>query len=196
MPDHSLKARARDRQDDRGDPLHRTGDAQEQGGLLLRLPEELHRLRASRRAASSAAIAATTGWRSAAIGAVLRLAVARVRQRLGRSREDRPVHLVVAGHEQAAARGRASRRSTAAGAARSRPARRPALIPVTEQSTPATACRSASFTYRGWASAATNDQQHNVWRASATYVTGAHSLKVGYQAAYQIQHQTQNATRS
>ena len=29
------------------------------------------------------------------------------------------------------------------------------------------------------------DQQHNVWRASASYVTGAHNLKVGYQAAYQ-----------
>ncbi len=47
------------------------------------------------------------------------------------------------------------------------------------------------FTYRGWASSPTNDQQHNVWRASATYVTGAHSLKVGYQAAFQVQSQTQ-----
>ena len=50
-----------------------------------------------------------------------------------------------------------------------------------------------NFTYRGWNSAASNDQQHNVWRASATYVTGAHSMKVGYQAAYQVQHQTRNA---
>jgi hypothetical protein len=33
------------------------------------------------------------------------------------------------------------------------------------------------------------DQQHNVWRASASYVTGAHQLKVGYQAAYQIEAQ-------
>ena len=33
------------------------------------------------------------------------------------------------------------------------------------------------------------DQQHNVWRASASYVTGAHNLKVGYQAAYQIEKQ-------
>ena len=33
------------------------------------------------------------------------------------------------------------------------------------------------------------DQQHNVWRASASYVTGAHNMKVGYQAAYQIEKQ-------
>ena len=66
------------------------------------------------------------------------------------------------------------------------------LIPVTEQNA-AAGVPIANFTYRGWNSAASNDQQHNVWRASATYVTGAHSLKVGYQAAYQIQHQTQNA---
>ena len=33
------------------------------------------------------------------------------------------------------------------------------------------------------------DQQHNVWRASASYVTGAHQFKAGYQAAYQIEKQ-------
>jgi len=49
-----------------------------------------------------------------------------------------------------------------------------------------------NFTYRGWNSAPSNDQQHNVWRASASYVTGAHSMKIGYQAAFQVQHQTQN----
>jgi hypothetical protein len=73
------------------------------------------------------------------------------------------------------------------------------LIPVTELSNvidPATGQRIApvpSFTYRGWPSNPSNDQQHNVWRASGTYVTGAHSLKVGYQAAYQVQHQFQTA---
>jgi hypothetical protein len=50
-----------------------------------------------------------------------------------------------------------------------------------------------SFSYRGWNSAPSNDQKHNVWRASATYVTGAHSMKFGYQAAYQVQKQVQNA---
>src|SRR6185503_16167648 len=27
---------------------------------------------------------------------------------------------------------------------------------------------------------------HNVWKAAATYVTGSHSMKVGYQAAYEV----------
>ena len=66
------------------------------------------------------------------------------------------------------------------------------LIPVTELNT-AAGVPIGNFTYRGWASAPSNDQQHNVWRASATYVTGAHSLKIGYQAAYQIVHTFQNA---
>ena len=57
--------------------------------------------------------------------------------------------------------------------------------------TPATQVPIGGFAYRGWASSATNDQQHNVWRASATYVTGAHSVKFGYQAAFQVQSQTQ-----
>ena len=68
------------------------------------------------------------------------------------------------------------------------------FIPVQEQST--LACCGlpvGNFTYRGWASAASNEQFHNVWRASATYVTGAHSLKFGYQAAFQVQKNFQNA---
>jgi hypothetical protein len=40
------------------------------------------------------------------------------------------------------------------------------------------------------------DQQHNVWRASASYVTGAHNLKVGYQAAYQIEKQNRRSVNS
>jgi hypothetical protein len=67
------------------------------------------------------------------------------------------------------------------------------LIPVQEQST--LACCGipvGNFTYRGWASAGSNEQFHNVWRASGTYVTGAHSLKVGYQAAFQVQKNFQN----
>ena len=66
------------------------------------------------------------------------------------------------------------------------------FIPVSELS-PSAGVPIANFTYRGWNSAPSNDQQHNVWRASATYVTGAHSVKVGYQAAYQIVHTFQNA---
>jgi Carboxypeptidase regulatory-like domain len=41
-----------------------------------------------------------------------------------------------------------------------------------------------------------NDQQHNVWRASATYVTGAHSMKFGYQGAYQVQLEHHEAVNS
>jgi len=67
------------------------------------------------------------------------------------------------------------------------------LVSVLETSATGTGVPVANFTYRGWASAASNDQKHNVWRASATYVTGAHSMKFGYQAAYQVQKQIQNA---
>jgi hypothetical protein len=45
------------------------------------------------------------------------------------------------------------------------------------------------FSYRSVANPLGNDQQHNVWRASASYVTGAHSMKFGYQAAFQVQKQ-------
>ena len=34
----------------------------------------------------------------------------------------------------------------------------------------------------GWAD---NDANPNNWRASMSYVTGAHNLKVGYQGSYQ-----------
>ena len=65
------------------------------------------------------------------------------------------------------------------------------LVPVTEQST-AAGVPTPNFTYRGWASAASNNQQHNIWRASLAYVTGAHSFKVGYQAAFEVYRQIQN----
>src|SRR5688572_21886607 len=65
------------------------------------------------------------------------------------------------------------------------------LVAVTEQST-AAGVPVPNFVYRGWASAASNNQQHNIWRASMSYVTGAHSFKVGYQAAYEVYRQIQN----
>ena len=68
------------------------------------------------------------------------------------------------------------------------------FIPVQEQiSTPNTGTPVGNFTYRGWASAGSNEQAHNVWRAAVSYVTGSHSLKVGYQAAFQVQKNFQNA---
>ena len=66
------------------------------------------------------------------------------------------------------------------------------FIPVQEQSVLG-GVPIGNFTYRGWASAGSIEQFHDVSRASGTYVTGAHSLKVGYQAAFQIQKNFQNA---
>jgi hypothetical protein len=62
------------------------------------------------------------------------------------------------------------------------------LIPVTENQ--AIDGHRAAFTYRGtfdplgfgWAD---NDANPNNWKASASYITGAHNLKFGYQGSYQ-----------
>ena len=59
------------------------------------------------------------------------------------------------------------------------------LVAVTEQST-AAGVPFPNFTYRGWNSAPSNNQQHNIWRASLAYVTGAHSFKVGLQAGFEV----------
>ena len=64
------------------------------------------------------------------------------------------------------------------------------LISVTEQSTainPATGQRyapRANYVYRGVPMTNTNYANPNMWRASASYVTGSHDLKVGYQGGY------------
>ena len=43
-----------------------------------------------------------------------------------------------------------------------------------------------NMVYHGYAGLNNNHQTHNIWRASASYVTGAHSVKAGYQAAYEV----------
>jgi hypothetical protein len=43
-----------------------------------------------------------------------------------------------------------------------------------------------TMVYHGFGGLNNNHQTHNIWRASASYVTGAHSLKVGYQGAYEV----------
>jgi hypothetical protein len=64
------------------------------------------------------------------------------------------------------------------------------LIPVVEQSTainPATGLQfapRANYTYRGVPAISPNYANPNNWRASASYVTGSHDLKAGYQGAY------------
>jgi Carboxypeptidase regulatory-like domain len=59
------------------------------------------------------------------------------------------------------------------------------FIPVQEQSL-AGGVPVPNMVYHGYAGLNNNHQTHNVWRASAAYVTGAHSLKVGYQGAYEV----------
>jgi hypothetical protein len=59
-----------------------------------------------------------------------------------------------------------------------------ALIPVTEQS--AIDGHPANFSYRGVNSYFYNWANPDNWRVSMTYVTGSHSLKVGYQGSYSI----------
>jgi len=50
----------------------------------------------------------------------------------------------------------------------------------------------ANMPYHGFAGLANNHQTHNVWRATASYVTGAHSMKAGYNAGYQVFNQFGN----
>ncbi len=58
------------------------------------------------------------------------------------------------------------------------------LIPVTEQS--AIDGHRANFSYRAVNTYLDNWANPNNFRASASYVTGAHNMKVGYQGAYQV----------
>jgi hypothetical protein len=64
------------------------------------------------------------------------------------------------------------------------------LISVTEQSTAINQATGlqfaprANYVYRGVPTANPNYANPNSWRASASYVTGSHDLKVGYQGAY------------
>ncbi len=59
------------------------------------------------------------------------------------------------------------------------------FIPVQEQSL-AGGVPVPNMLYHGFAGLSNNHQSQNVWRASAAYVTGTHSLKVGYQAGYEV----------
>ena len=73
------------------------------------------------------------------------------------------------------------------------------LIPVTEQST---MYGLANFSYRGLFDPAAfafadNDANPNNWRMTASYVTGAHNVKIGYQGSYQrsVQARVANQTQ-
>jgi hypothetical protein len=58
------------------------------------------------------------------------------------------------------------------------------LIPVTEQL--ALDGMPAGLTYRGLGNTTANWQNANVWRASASYVTGGNAMKIGYQGGWHI----------
>jgi len=84
------------------------------------------------------------------------------------------------------------------------------FIPVTEQS--ARACTAAApcpgdrtsgtlvplagFTYRGLDNFFDNKQSPHNWKANASYVTGAHNMKAGYQGNYYIEETTDFANSS
>jgi hypothetical protein len=59
------------------------------------------------------------------------------------------------------------------------------FVPVQERSI-AGGVPVPNMLYHGFAGLNNNHQTHNVWRGSLSYVTGAHSMKVGYQAAYEV----------
>ncbi len=60
-------------------------------------------------------------------------------------------------------------------------------IPVTEQTASATTgTPNSNFIYHGWPATGGTQQQNAQYRAAFSYVTGAHSFKVGYQGAYMI----------
>jgi len=68
------------------------------------------------------------------------------------------------------------------------------MIPVFELlSNAATQTPAGAFTYRGVGTSPTLDQQHNSYRASASYVTGSHNIKLGYQGGFLVHHQWTNA---
>jgi hypothetical protein len=58
-------------------------------------------------------------------------------------------------------------------------------IAVTEQSTTA-GTPVSNFIYHGWPATTGTMQQNANYRAALSYVTGSHSLKVGYQGAYMV----------
>ena len=59
------------------------------------------------------------------------------------------------------------------------------FVPVQERSL-AGGVPVPNMVYHGYAGLSNNHQTHNVWRASLSYVTGAHSMKAGYAAAYEV----------
>jgi hypothetical protein len=108
---------------------------------------------------------------------------------VGRPREDRAGHVVFAGDQPPASRGwalllhKADGASIRAGATRASSRSPSSSTPGERRS----GTRTSPTARRRIRSATTS--KHNVWRASASLVSGSHSTKIGYQAAYQVQKQ-------
>ena len=162
-------------QEDRSDPSDRPAHTEEQAGVLLGLPVELRRVGARQHGRF------VPRPRRRLDRPRHHDDVARVRQHVAGAGEDHAGDVDVAGDEPHPDRGRLLVVQQQVGRIRSAGSQT-GLVAVTEQST-AAGVPTPNFMYRGWNSAASNNQQHNIWRASLSYVTGAHSFKVGYQAA-------------
>ena len=112
----------------------------------------------------------------------IRLLAGGRQQLLGRARDRLAGQLVVAGDEQAAPRGGLLTFVSRWGwmpqpGAVTNLVQMTSLVPTFK-------------VYRGVDNMLDNSQNPNMWRASATYVTGAHNLKFGYQGAYHVEKTT------
>ena len=114
---------------------------------------------------------------------------------LGRARKDHAGHLLGAAGRAASWWRLGSRRSGPSGATSVRPA--PLVDQIAGDGTdrrrrpPGTP--TSNFIYHGWPATGGTQQQNAQYRAALSYVTGSHSVKVGYQGAL---HDGQDARRS
>ena len=174
---------------DRRRARHGSADAEEQGERLLSTIRRSAKAAPTRRTPISAGRAATTGsaWEASAPGRRRRRTRATTPRRSCSS-----LHLD--GDQQAAARSGVLAVLQQLGRPDSgRRARSGAVHPgdVTEHRHVIghgvqTGVPVTTMVYHGFGGLNNNHQTHNVWRGAVSYVTGAHSLKVGYQAAYEV----------
>ena len=192
--DDEREGAQRQLQEDRRGAAHLAGDAAQQARVLRRLHQELLGLVVSRRTAASAARPATAGRRRVRASARASRPTRRSRARSG-TRPPRSCRRPTRRRGRAASWSRrASRRSGPSGATSVRWARRSIRFAVTEQTRRRTTRHAHSnFIYHGWPATAGTMQQNAQYRAALSYVTGAHSFKVGYQGAL---HDRQDADAS
>ena len=166
---------------------HLSGHAAPQARVLRRLHQELLRRSRTRQTAVSAARPETAGPRRVLASALACPPRHRSRARSGTipRRSCRPPTR----HRGRAASSsrRASRRSGPSGATFVRSVL-PSIALPSPSSSPTTRTRTpnSNFIYHGWPATSGTIQQNAQYRASLSYVTGAHSFKAGYQGALMI----------